>query len=220
MNNGYFVTGTGTGVGKTIASAILCEALEADYWKPVQCGVSDGTDTQLVKSIVSGNDFRVIPEQFVFSEAQSPHFASAKENRQIHLKDFKFPATSKTIIVEGAGGIMVPLNMKGEYVIDLAGQLQVPVILVAGYYLGAINHLLMSLECLSVKNYQPVLIILNGQWPGFAVDSALRHAPALNFIQFPDFKYINKVELKAFAESQAGRLKLLLNKDKVVSSLD
>src|ERR1700722_12595373 len=118
-----FVTGIGTDVGKTIVSTVITEALQADYWKPVQAGFADGTDTEFVRSLVSNKKSVIYPEAYRLKMPASPHTAAAAEGITIHIKDIKLPVTSNTLVIEGAGGLMVPLNEK-ELVIDLIEHLQ------------------------------------------------------------------------------------------------
>lgn len=160
--NKYFVTAIGTNSGKTIVSAILTQALQADYWKPVQAGIEE-KDSDVVNSLLL-NDYSIVhPERFCFKKAASPHEASAEENIHIQLSDFRIPETVDTdLIIEGAGGVMVPLN-EHDTITDLALVLGAEVILVANYYLGSINHTLLSYEYLKKKNVRIKGIIFNGQ---------------------------------------------------------
>lgn len=155
----YFVTAIGTDSGKTLASAILCEALQADYWKPVQCGLPRDADT--LKSLVSNPAIKVHPEAYLLKEAASPHASAKAEGVEISLQEIKLPETGNCMIVEGAGGLMVPLNDR-NYVADLIVGLQTEVILVANLYLGSINHTLLSAEYLRQGNMPVAGIIFNG----------------------------------------------------------
>jgi dethiobiotin synthetase len=151
-----FVTGIGTGIGKTLVSAILAEALGADYWKPVQAGDSE-TDSELVKSLVSNPSIKIHPEAYRLKMPASPHIAAREENLHIELKDIlsKIPSTNNNVIVEGPGGLMVPLN-ESLFVIDLIEAMNAKVILVARNYLGSINHSLLT--AMACKQYNlPVL---------------------------------------------------------------
>ena len=143
--NKYFITGIGTDVGKTIVSAILTEALKADYWKPVQSGVADGTDKSLVSSLITNTTSVCHNESYSFQEPASPHLAASLENQKIKLEQMHLPDTQNDLIIEGAGGILVPLN-DSNYVIDLAQEFEADVILVCRNYLGCINHSLLSSE--------------------------------------------------------------------------
>ena len=157
-----FVTGIGTGVGKTVASAILTEALRADYWKPVQCGNLENSDSVLVRSLIGNTASQIYPERYAFRTASSPHYAAEVEGAQIEMKNFLVPKTDNMLIIEGAGGLMVPLNRK-ECVVDLIGFLNVPAVLVCRNYLGSINHTLLSIELLKQKGIRLLGLIFNGE---------------------------------------------------------
>ncbi|PVY38870.1 dethiobiotin synthase [Pontibacter virosus] len=158
----YFVTGIGTDVGKTVAAAILTEALQADYWKPVQAGGLDFTDTDMVKSLVSNEKSVFHPEAYRLKMAASPHKAAAAEGIEIDVHGLKLPETQNNLIVEGAGGLMVPLN-KRYLVLDLVQQLGLEVILVSRNYLGSINHTLLTAEVLRYRKVPVAGIIFNGE---------------------------------------------------------
>ncbi|PTX21244.1 dethiobiotin synthetase [Pontibacter mucosus] len=158
----YFVTGIGTDVGKTVAAAILTEALQADYWKPVQAGGLDFTDTDTVKSLVSNERSVFHPEAYRLKMAASPHKAAAAEGIEIDVKGMRLPDTQNNLIVEGAGGLMVPLN-KRYLVLDLVQQLGLEVILVSRNYLGSINHTLLTAEVLRYRKIPVAGIIFNGE---------------------------------------------------------
>jgi dethiobiotin synthetase len=168
--NVIFVTGIGTDVGKTVASAILCEALEADYWKPVQAGFDDGTDAALLKSLVTNKKTIVHPETYKLKLASSPHIAARKEGIKIDLnkivEDYSkivnressnvnasqnLEHKTQNLIIEGAGGLMVPLN-ENEFIIDLIKKLNAKVILVSKNYLGSINHSLLTASVCKQNN--------------------------------------------------------------------
>lgn len=158
----YFITGIGTEVGKTFASTILVEALQADYWKPIQAGNLDDTDTMKVRSLVSNAQSRFYPEAYCLSKPMSPHAAAMADGIQIDSSNITLPATSNTLIIEGAGGLMVPLNNQ-FLVIDLIEQLKAEVILVSRNYLGSINHTLLSIAALKSRSIPVKGIIFNGQ---------------------------------------------------------
>jgi dethiobiotin synthetase len=155
----YFVTAIGTDSGKTVVSSILCKALQADYWKPVQAGFPRDADT--VFQLIGNGNSKIHPETYVFETAASPHAAAAVENIVIKLKDFVVPSHKKDLIIEGAGGCLVPLN-DHDFVIDLATKLEADVILVSNLYLGSINHTLLSLEALNRRKLKIKGIIFNG----------------------------------------------------------
>ena len=157
-----FVAGTGTGIGKTVVSAILVEALQADYWKPVQCGDLDDTDTDRVRSLISNSSTKIFPEAYKFKTASSPHYASDMENTVINPEQFNIPDSEIRLIIESAGGLMVPLS--DDYlVIDLIKYLKASVILVSKNYLGSINHTLLSLEALKHRSIDVLGVIYNGK---------------------------------------------------------
>ena len=156
----YFVTAIGTDSGKTLASAILCEALRADYWKPVQSGLP--RDTATVEGLVS--DARIVfhPEQFLLKTPVSPHTSAKLEGKSISLRDFVLPATRNDLIIEGAGGCLVPLN-DDDLMADLITKLKCEAIVISNHYLGSINHTLLSFEALKSRNLPLKGIIFNGE---------------------------------------------------------
>jgi dethiobiotin synthetase len=155
-----FITGIGTDVGKTIASAIVTEALEADYWKPIQAGDLDNSDTHKVKRYVSNNKSTFFENSYALNTPASPHYAAAVDNISIDLKNIVEPVTQNHLVVEGAGGVFVPLNAN-DCVIDLI-QPDYKVIVVSRHYLGSINHTLLTIEALQNRNIQIAGIIFNG----------------------------------------------------------
>ena len=148
----YFITGIGTDIGKTLISAIMAEALHADYWKPVQAGYEDGTDSEWVREMLTNKTSVVHEESYKLKLPASPHIAAYEEGIEISLDkivDDK-PVTDNTLIIEGAGGLMVPLN-ENEFVIDLIKKLDATVIIVSKNYLGSINHSLLTAKVLNAK---------------------------------------------------------------------
>lgn len=168
----YFVTGIDTDSGKTLVSAILCEALHADYWKPVQAGTP--TDSDTVRKLVSNPTTRVHPETFRLKMAASPHAAANDEGITIALNDFRLPVTTNTLIIEGAGGCLVPLN-GSDFVIDLAKKINVGIILVSNLYLGSINHTLLTFNELIRRKLRINGIIFNGAPNAESESIILRH---------------------------------------------
>jgi len=156
------VTGIGTDVGKTVVSAILTEALEADYWKPVQAGDLENSDAIKVENLITNAKTVIHPDGIQLSKPMSPHAAAKIDAIEIKLADFKIPQTENNLIIEGAGGLMVPLNDK-DLIIDLIQALAAEVILVSQNYLGSINHTLLSLESLKVRKLKVLGIIFNGE---------------------------------------------------------
>lgn len=155
----YFVTGIDTDSGKTVASAVLVEKLKADYWKPVQAG--HPTDSDTIRSLVNAD--RIIhPEGIVLKAPMSPHAAAKLENINLKAEQLEVPKTDNTLIIEGAGGLMVPLN-DHEFVIDLAKKFEAKVILVSRNYLGSINHTMLSIAYLKNNGYDVAGIIFNDE---------------------------------------------------------
>ena len=152
-----FVTGIGTDVGKTVVSAILTEALAADYWKPVQAGDLEFSDSIKVENLITNTKTKIHAEGIKLNSPMSPHAAAAIDEVEIKLSDFKLPETDNNLIIEGAGGLMVPLNDK-DLIIDLIQELDIEVVLVSQNYLGSINHTLLSLESLKVKKLKVYLL--------------------------------------------------------------
>jgi dethiobiotin synthetase len=161
MHHQYFVTGIGTEIGKTVVAATLVEALQADYWKPIQSGDLDHTDSMKVQSWISNTQTRIFPERFRLKTPLSPHAAAAIDGVEIKVSDFQLPPTDRPLIVEGAGGLMVPLNHQ-ETMLDLIAHLNLPVILVVRHYLGSINHTLLSLEVLRMRGIPLAGVVYNG----------------------------------------------------------
>ncbi|MBU0696960.1 MAG: dethiobiotin synthase [Bacteroidetes bacterium] len=161
MNKIYFITGIGTEIGKTLISAILVQKLKADYWKPIQSGDLDFSDTIKVKNLINNKKSIFHPEAYRLTQPYSPHYSAKLDNVEIDLSRFKFPETDNHLIIEGAGGLMVPLN---EYhlMIDLIKKLKAEVILVSKNYLGSINHTLLSIEALKNRDIPIKGIIFNG----------------------------------------------------------
>lgn len=156
-----FVTGIGTEVGKTIIAAILTEALKADYWKPIQAGDLDNSDTHKVQSLISNSSSQFHKEAYRLKHPMSPHAAAKRDGVNIQIKDIQPPKTTRHLIIEGAGGVMVPLNNK-DCIIDLIPQLGCDAVLVSRNYLGSINHTILSIEALLKRGITIKGIIFNG----------------------------------------------------------
>ena len=155
-----FITGISTDVGKTIASAIIVEALEADYWKPIQAGDLDNSDSHKIQSLVSNTKIKIHPNSYQLNTPASPHFAAELDGITIDLKKIKEPKTQNHLVIEGAGGILVPLN-DTDCVVDLI-QSDYKVIIVSRHYLGSINHTLLTIEALKSRKINIAGIIFSG----------------------------------------------------------
>ena len=185
MPQTIFVSGIGTEVGKTIVSAVLTEALQADYWKPVQAGNMEFSDSQTVKNLISNKKSVIHPEKYAMYLAASPHLAAKEEGIKMSVADFVAPDTqNEVLLIEGAGGLMAPLNSK-ETMLDLIKQLQAKVVLVGINYLGSINHTLLSAYALQKEGIDVLGIIFNGR----------KHEPSEKIIQkLTGFPVLGRVE--------------------------
>jgi len=158
---GFFVTGTDTDVGKTIVSAWLVGRLGASYWKPVQAGNHPETDSDIVRRLAGVPPERILPEAYVLPEPIAPHEAARRAGITIEMAKLAPPPCNGPLVVEGAGGLLVPLNDK-VYVIDLAAELHLPIILVARSTLGTINHTLLSIEAIRRRGLPLAGVVVNG----------------------------------------------------------
>lgn len=155
-----FITGIGTDVGKTIASAIITEALEADYWKPVQAGDVESSDSHKVERLISNTKTKIFPNSYILNTPASPHLAAQLDGIAIDTTKIIEPETTKHLVIEGAGGVFVPLNDK-DTIMDLI-QPHHKVIIVSRHYLGSINHTLLTIEALRQKGAVIGGIVFNG----------------------------------------------------------
>jgi dethiobiotin synthetase len=156
----YFITAIGTDSGKTLVSAILTQALQADYWKPVQCGFP--RDVETVRELINNNHSLFYEESYLFSNPMSPHAAAKAEGKVIEMGKIILPDTDNSnLIIEGAGGVLVPLNDK-SFVIHIAEKFAAEIILVSNIYLGSINHTLLAINELKRRNVKMKGIIFNG----------------------------------------------------------
>ena len=197
----FFVSGISTEVGKTVCSALLVNALQADYWKPVQSGDLHQTDTMRVAAwngITLPNE-RFHAETHRLTEPMSPHASAAIDGVHISLEDFQMPETSKPLIVEGAGGLMVPLN-DDDTILDLMAQLQIPVILVSRNYLGSINHTLLSVAQLRQRQVPIAGIVFNGP-VNPSTESVIEHMTKIPVLfRIPELDHISLPAVQALAE--------------------
>ncbi len=166
-----FVTGIGTGVGKTLVCAILTEALQADYWKPVQAGIQNGTDSGWVRSVISNKNSVIHPERYRLTMAASPHIAARNENIIIEIEAIRKAYSDirqqmppeRLLIIEGAGGLMVPLS-DDKFVADLVAPIGAATIIVSRNYLGSINHSLLTAAVCARHHIDETGWIFNDQY--------------------------------------------------------
>ena len=162
MAEKYFVTGIGTGIGKTICSAVLVEKLKADYWKPIQSGDLAQSDTITLAKLISNDKTKIHQETYKLNHPLSPHLSAKLDNITINLQEIKLPKTQNTLIIEGAGGLMVPLNEE-ELILDLIKHLATEVIIVSQNYLGSINHTLLTINTLKQHDIKIKGIVFSGE---------------------------------------------------------
>lgn len=205
-----FITGIGTDIGKTVVSAVVAEALQVDYWKPVQAGFNNGTDSEWVRSMIS-DTLTVHPEVYKFKLPASPHIAAREEGIKIDLQQIvdQCPVSDKSLVIEGAGGLLVPLN-ENEFVIDLIKKLNAKVILVSRNYLGSINHSLLTAAMCKTYGLDVAGWIFNDQYMDYEEEIAdWTGYPIIGNISFTDT--INK----SFIQIQAEKL----DKDRITKNL-
>lgn len=156
----YFVTAIGTDSGKTLVSAILVKALQCDYWKPIQSGLP--RDSEMVEALINNGHSMVHHEAYLLNTPVSPHYSAEIDGVRIDLNRLQLPDTEgHDLVIEGAGGVLVPLN-DTDVVIDIAAKFDAEIILVSNHYLGSINHTLLTIEELKRRNLRVKGIIFNG----------------------------------------------------------
>ena len=212
-----FLTGIGTNVGKTVVSAVLTEALQADYWKPIQSGVIEGKDSDTVKSLISNSKSVFYPETYLLKQPLSPHFAAKIDGVEIELSKVHAQFISlravtlsgvegqsrsevNHLIIEGAGGLLVPINST-QYVIDIAKQIDCEIVLVISSYLGCINHSLLSIDYLKRNNFKIHSLIFNGEFEKEVKEAIVNASPQTKIIDIPILKSLSKGSISEFSRS-------------------
>ncbi len=193
-----FITGIGTGIGKTIVSAVLVQKLQADYWKPIQSGDLDSSDTALVRRLVSNNITVFHPEAYRLTQPYSPHKSAALDGIYIDPEKIVLPETDNQLIIEGAGGLMVPLN-ENFLMIDLIKKLDAEVILVSKNYLGSINHTLMSAGTLKSNGIKLSRLIFSGEQDHDS-EAIIRKHLQVESLHIPYFDELNSDTVSSLAE--------------------
>ncbi|MBC8755612.1 dethiobiotin synthase [Kordia sp. YSTF-M3] len=160
MQKKIFVTGISTEVGKTVASAILVEALQADYWKPIQAGDLENSDSHKIERYISNKKTKIHKNSYALNTPMSPHAAAEIDNLTIDLKEITAPKTKNHLVIEGAGGILVPLNNE-HTILDIIKP-EYHVVVVSRHYLGSINHTLLTVNLLKEKGFH-VSILFSGE---------------------------------------------------------
>ncbi|WP_203256467.1 dethiobiotin synthase [Hyunsoonleella ulvae] len=199
----YFITGISTDVGKTVASAIITEALEADYWKPVQAGDLDNCDTKKVERLVSNSKSKFHPNAYALNTPMSPHGAADIDGVTIDVKTIKAPKTKNHLVIEGAGGLLVPLNNK-DTILDLILP-DYKVIVVSRHYLGSINHTLLTVNTLKEKGFD-VSILFSGDEHKSTEDiiTKMTNVPVIGRIN--EEPYFDKNVVKEYANKLCDKL--------------
>jgi dethiobiotin synthetase len=192
------IAGIHTGIGKTVCSTIICEALGYDYFKPVQAGDLDQSDSMFVKKNISNKNCTIHPEAYRLKIAASPHYAAAKEGIEIAPGSIQLPETTHPLVVETAGGIMSPLGPQ-YLMIDLIEELKLPAVLVSENYLGSINHTLMTFTCLKSRGIRIAGIVFNGPENKASQDFILAHTELPILFAIPKFELITAAEIHDFA---------------------
>jgi dethiobiotin synthetase len=198
MPKQYIIAGIGTEIGKTVCSAIITKALRADYWKPIQAGNLTDGDAYWVQQWVPGTEIHA--STYALQNPLSPHSAAELDGIRIDLNSFHLPKTTENLVVELAGGIMVPLNEKDTN-LDLIERLGLPVILVSKNYLGSINHTLMTFEILKSRNIDIAGIVFNGQTNSSGESFILNHTGLPVLLRVYEEKEINPSLIARYAES-------------------
>ena len=201
----YFVTAIGTDSGKTLVSALLTQALAADYWKPIQAGLP--RDTETVQGLV-GEGLTCYEEAYLLHTPASPHAAAAIDGITIQLDQIKIPDPYAPLVVEGAGGVLVPLNDE-DMVIDLAARLACQVILVSNLYLGSINHTLLTVQELKRRQLPVAGIIFNGPSNPESERIILHHAGWPCLLRLPQLNSTAPEVLKPYIAELRNNLKAL-----------
>ena len=194
---GLFITGIGTDVGKTVASAIITKVLRADYWKPAQCGDLDNSDSIKVARLTG---LKTFPEVYKLLAPMSPHAAADLEGVELSIDKIEFPKSDKTIVVEGAGGVMVPFSSNETY-LDLMVKLNLPVVLVTRHYLGSINHTMLSWNVLKTAGLNVVALVISGT----SHESTESYFATQMDVPFIRINELNELSLESIT-AEAGRL--------------
>ena len=196
--SGFFVTGTDTEVGKTVVSAWLLTQLDGSYWKPIQAGTVPATDSATVQSLAELPVSRVLPEAYLLPEPMAPHESARRANIAMDMEKLKLPPHDGLVVVEGAGGLMVPI-VDGAYMIDLADALDLPIILVARSTLGTINHTLLSVEAIRRRGLPLAGVVISGPETPHNRAAIERFGKVEVIAEIPQLETVNRDTLKAIA---------------------
>lgn len=198
MSEHIVVSGIGTDVGKTVVSAILVEAHNCSYWKPVQAGDLNNSDSMKINNLCS--NATILPEKFKLNTAASPHLAATIDGVHISQADLNLPESENKLLIEGAGGLLVPINNDGLLYADVIQIWGSPLVLVSRHYLGSINHTLLSLQYLQQKQIPLAMLI----WVGAenqATESIVKKLfPQIRTHRIPETRDINPTFIREEAK--------------------
>jgi dethiobiotin synthetase len=206
MSKKIFITGISTDVGKTIVSAVVAEALEADYWKPVQAGELDHSDNHKVRALISNPHSVIHPNIYALKTPMSPHAAAEIDGIRIDLKKIKTPETNRPLVIEGAGGLLVPLNTK-HTIIDIIDT-EYKVIVVSRHYLGSINHTLLTVNYLKERGFD-VSIIFSGDGHPSTEEVIRKMTNAKVIGRIDDEPYFDRAVIREYADLFKSKLEKL-----------
>ncbi|WP_064966487.1 dethiobiotin synthase [Tenacibaculum ovolyticum] len=199
----YFITGISTEVGKTIASAIVTEALEADYWKPIQAGELEDSDSHRIKQLISNSNTVIHPNSYALKTPMSPHAAAEIDKATIELSKITEPKTQRNLVIEGAGGLLVPLN-NSETILDIIKP-EYKVIVVSRHYLGSINHTLLTLNLLKEKGFDVAIIFSGNEHK--TTEEIIKKMTNISVIgRIEEEPYFDKNVIREYAELFKGKL--------------
>ena len=207
MSKSYFVSGIGTDVGKTVASAILCKALPAAYWKPVQSGTKIGSDKDTIRALCGENQL-IYKEIYALEEPLSPHTAARIEGVNIDLNQIQLPNHLGNLIIEGAGGLMVPITREVLFY-EWCKVHQLPVILVSRHYLGSLNHTMLSLDLLKNKDIELTGILFIGKDNDHNENLICERYNVRNLGNIPEVNAVNQTFIQIYADDLRNRWRTL-----------
>lgn len=192
------IAGIHTGIGKTIISAVLTQALKADYWKPVQAGELDNTDRMTVQRLVANEQSVFHPEALALQMAASPHTAAASENIAVDCRDFTVPQTDNTLLIETAGGLLSPMDDRYTMA-DFISHHQLPAVLVTRHYLGSINHTLLCLEVMRQRQIPLACLVINGPVDEASESFIRNYTGAGPVLHIPELKALDREAVSTIA---------------------
>lgn len=202
-----FIAGISTEVGKTITSSIIVEALQADYWKPIQAGDLNNSDTDKVKKYISNSVSKFYPNSYALKIPMSPHAAAEIDGLEIDLAKIIEPETNNHLVIEGAGGLLVPLNNK-QTILDIIRQ-DYKVVVVSRNYLGSINHTLLTIKLLKQHGLNVAGIIYSGN-ENPSTESIIEKMTGVSIIgKIDEEKEFNKAIIKKYADLFKNKLEQL-----------